>query len=543
VRLLGHLIASDVRQFRLPIMAWLLTVTVVTAMTAVRSSGPDPFMANPLVVIRELLWIVQVILLVVLVPLIVQAHPLVGSDAFWMTRPIPSSTLLAAKTLLLGLLTVAAPVAAKIMLMLFHHVPAADMAGVASEWALYYAVVLVLLMGVAALTPDLWRFALACGSVLAAIALVMTVAIVIATRRFEDGPLAPGSVDHGDPTSTVVGQLALLAAVLILLIVQYRTRSRVRAIPLGVAALLLSSVVATAWPWPFLRPIIIPPAWSRDDSTLWLSADPESVVVQGEVPFGRRASWRSTRARVTISNLPASWSATAGVSEASLDLGSVRLTGAWSGYASAVLVGGGSIGTMPRESAAMAVLRDLLDVDRLFGTNLLPDESVVFFIRDADFKRHAPAIGHYHGRFRVSLMRHEIEAILPLQASALHENGPYRFVVDRVDRTATGVSVFGRETHAFSIFAQRLRPSFEFYVRNRRAREAVSGGQYGPTGFYLLDRLNPLGAVSVEASSAFLVRDLAMHVPPAYGRPENRIVLDNRWIASVVSLKFVGKIG
>jgi hypothetical protein len=529
--LLAHLIASDVRQFRLPIGAWLLTVTVVTAMTAVRSSGPDPFMVNPLVVIRELLWIVQVIFLVVLVPLIVQAHPPVGSDAFWMTRPIPASTLLAAKTLLLGLLTVAAPVAAKIVLMLFLHVPAADMAGVASEWALFYAIVLVLLMALAAVTPDLWRFALTCGSVLAAIALFMTIAIVIDMRRFDDGPPTAGGVVYGDPTSSVVGQLALVAAVFSLLIAQYRTRSRVRAIPLGVAALLLSSAVVTAWPWPFLRPIIIPPAWSRDDSTLRLSADPESVVVQGEVPFGRRALWRSARARVAVSNLPAPWSATAGVVDASLDLGSVTLTGAWSGHASAVLVGAGSIGTMPRQPSAMVVLRDLLGVDRLFGTNMLPDDSVVFFVRDADFKRHASSIGHYHGRFRVSLMRHEIEAVLPLQAGALHENRSYRFVVDRVDRTATGVAVVGRETHAFSIFGRRVRPSFEFYVRSRRVREAVNGGQYRPTGFHLVNRLNPFGDVHVEASPAFLVRDLTMHVPPLYGRPEERVVLDDRWIA------------
>lgn len=532
MRLLAHLIASDVRQFRLPIAAWLLTVTIMTAMTAVRSSGPDPFMVDPLAVIRELLWIVQVILLVVLVPLIVQAHPPVGSDAFWMTRPIPSGSLLAAKTLLLGLLTIGAPVAAKIVLMLFHRVPAADLAGVATEWTLHLAVVLVVLMALAALTPDLWRFALTCGSALAAIALLMTVAVVIETRRVDDGPPTVGSIVSGDPTSTVVGPLALVAAVVILLIVQYRTRSRVRAIPLGVVALLLLLFAATAWPWPFLRPIIIPPDWSRDDATLRLSADPESVVVQGELPFGRRAIWRSARAHVTVSNVPASWSATAGVSEASLDLGSVTLTGAWAGYASAVLVAGSSIGTTtPREPSAMTALRGVLGVDRLLGTNMLPDSSVVFFVRDADFKRHAPAIGHYHGRFRVSLMRHEIEAILPLQAGALHVNGPYRFVVDKVDRTPTGVAVFGRETHAFSIFARRVRPSFEFYVRNRRAREALSGGQYAPAGSYLWDRFMPFGAVTAEASSGFLVRDLTMHVPPLYGRPEERAVLDDRWLA------------
>jgi len=41
----------------------------------------------------------------------------------------------------------------------------------------------------------------------------------------------------------------------------------------------------------------------------------------------------------------------------------------------------------------------------------------------------------------------------------------------------------------------------------------------------------PFGAVTAEASSGFLVRDLTMHVPPLYGRPEERAVLDDRWLA------------
>ena len=45
--------------------------------------------------------------MLVLIPAGVQTHPLVGSDAFWMTRPIPPGTRLVSKTVLLGTVIIA----------------------------------------------------------------------------------------------------------------------------------------------------------------------------------------------------------------------------------------------------------------------------------------------------------------------------------------------------------------------------------------------------------------------------------------------------
>jgi hypothetical protein len=57
----------------------------------------------------DLVWFAQVLLMGVLVALVVQAHPVVGSDAFWMTRPIPPRTLPASKLVLVGVAVIAVP--------------------------------------------------------------------------------------------------------------------------------------------------------------------------------------------------------------------------------------------------------------------------------------------------------------------------------------------------------------------------------------------------------------------------------------------------
>ena len=58
-----------------------------------------------------------------MVPLVVQADPLVGTDAFWMTRPIPWRALLAAKVIPLWVFIAAVPVVAEAAAMVAYHVP------------------------------------------------------------------------------------------------------------------------------------------------------------------------------------------------------------------------------------------------------------------------------------------------------------------------------------------------------------------------------------------------------------------------------------
>lgn len=139
MNLVLHLVRWDLRRFQILLPLWLLLVAasavleggwpaLAVAMTARQTVG----------ITGNLLAVAEVLFSIVLVALVVQEHPLVGTSAFWMTRPIPPRKLLAAKLILLGGAVIAAPVIAEIVLMVAYEVPAAQIAGVAAQTSVFW---------------------------------------------------------------------------------------------------------------------------------------------------------------------------------------------------------------------------------------------------------------------------------------------------------------------------------------------------------------------------------------------------------------------
>ena len=137
---LWHLIIADVRRFRLLLAVWLLVLIMDTAFGPVQSAlADDQRLQMTVGLVGTLLFLARWLGMIVIVPLVVQTHPLVGSTAFWMTRPIPWRTLCASKIVLLGVTFVAAPAACEIALMLICRVPAPRIALVAMQMMVFHA--------------------------------------------------------------------------------------------------------------------------------------------------------------------------------------------------------------------------------------------------------------------------------------------------------------------------------------------------------------------------------------------------------------------
>ena len=93
-----------------------------------------------------LAWVAALLLDVILVGLVVHAHPLVGSDAFWMTRPIPPVTLMLSKVVLLSALFLVVRTLSDIAIMAAYDLPAGWIARVAAESILTRSLWLLALM-------------------------------------------------------------------------------------------------------------------------------------------------------------------------------------------------------------------------------------------------------------------------------------------------------------------------------------------------------------------------------------------------------------
>jgi hypothetical protein len=520
-----HLIAADVRRHRLLLAAWVVIVAATATVDGARPILSDGALVRTVGILGSLLSLTQALLMLVLIPSVVQTHPLVGSNAFWMTRPIPPDILLVSKVVLLGAATVALPTLVESVLMAAYHVPVAQIVSVAAQTGLHQTFWMILLMTAAALTPNLMRFTLVCGGALAALALFLAVTVAMFMTRMNDVPLAAGEGGTDEPTAGFVLNVLVVVVGLSTLVVQFRSRSRLRSVPVGATGLLLAFAIESMWPWPVLRPRIAVPSWAQAEAALHLSASAESVQIREEMsPFSQRLAWRSARARVRLAGIEPNWSADARVLHAGLQLqGGTRLDSSFSGIPIPAQFEGSEEPPMRR------VFRELLGVERLVDSGPPRGElAFVFFLRDADFQRVAPATGSYRGMFEVKLTSHELEASLPLQRGATHQNGAYRLVVSGVEHASTSVSILARESDATSIFDRRPTPVLNLYLRNRHKSEAVAGFASDFDQGAFLSGFLPFHAG--RQTSGFRARSVLIRFPPGYGDDKETLSIDDEWL-------------
>src|SRR5262249_38024591 len=176
---LWHLLATDVRRHRWLLLLWLfITAGSAATLGLMPMAATDPRSASMAGLLYFLLSCTYATLFVVIVPLVVQTHPAVGSDAFWMTRPIPPQRLFPEKLLLLCAAVAVVPIAADVVLMALYEVPLATSAAVAAQGLFFKSLWIALLMAMAVVTASLPRFAVLCGAVMATIVAAMATSVV-----------------------------------------------------------------------------------------------------------------------------------------------------------------------------------------------------------------------------------------------------------------------------------------------------------------------------------------------------------------------------
>ncbi len=372
--MLLHLLASDVRRFRLAMVAWLCLEVVDTALRVVLPSLEAHQATNTA---AGLLPVTAHILAVVLVVLVAQAHPLVGTDAFWMTRPIPRFTLLASKLTLLSMLMIGVPVVCELARMAIDHVPARQMLLVAAQTAVFDALWLALVMAGAVVTGSLAGFATLTGVAIAAMALSIAFSLAYSAIRPSDAPpTSVGPAPPADYSGFVIFVVLMTIAALVPVLVQYRTRSRALAGAAGVVAVVSAFTIPSFLPWTFLKPRLLVPEWAQRESALRLTVDAKTL------DFGNRISrsstrrvWRTGWARLWLNGIEPGWSAAVGLLDATirLDTGET-LQNADGAYAAAVPFEG-SI-----EHPQQTILRRALDVQHLPAFNLQEGERPMVFV-------------------------------------------------------------------------------------------------------------------------------------------------------------------
>jgi hypothetical protein len=519
----SHLVSADVRRFRMLLGMFVVILIADAVFRGVRPMlAADPRLATALDLLGAVLFVTRWLGFIVIVPLVVQTHPLVGSDAFWMTRPIPRRALFASKVVLLWTTCVAVAAACEAALMLASRMPASAIASVAFQSVLLQSLSLFILMALASTTRNLARFALVTGSVLVALVLLIYIAIAVMIRSMPAGPQLTEVTGRTvpSPTGGVVLVVLITIAAIVQLVVQYRTRSTRASVCAGVAGFAIAFMTPELWPsHERLLPV---PDWAGRESALRLIAESprgEFRPTGDGSPFGGFEGWQTGGIRLSVSSVEESWLVTVRLRDATVafDDGTTLSTAA-NGYSWRV---------------PGVAMRQALGVRRVVGAPTDPPVDTTMpaiVLTQADFNRHSGSTATYRGRFVVDLDHIEIAATLPLRAGAEFRDRRHRIVTDRVALQGRGASIRLRQLTATSMLDAGTIPHLSFYLRNRDTSEAVAGstdeGMSTSLAPFFFGGVSTSGPVMGFSASGHFIR-----FPDHYGAVEERFEITTEWLS------------
>jgi hypothetical protein len=472
-----HVFKKDLRRLRWAVAAW---IAAVVARLIVNTAGAELSFGSldlQLVVanLSDLLHFVEILLLALIVSGLVHDEPLVGADAFWLTRPIGGVALLAAKLSFAALFLVAVPMAGESIVI-------AAVAGdrqVALHAALAFAFSQTLwvsvLLALAAVTPSLMRFLLTLAGSVAALAVGLSVLLttVLLTGAVDDNGYAESLLTDG--TSWVVWRLLVTGAALLAVSYQYRHRRAGRAVAIGVVCVVAAEVISDRFPWRFgLPPEPDPGAWARDAALSPAALDAAVAPRASEDALGmsRTATRKYVGAPLRLAGTPADSSADRIATKTRVEFpDGTRLESAQARDVPVELHG-----SAPSDRTAR--LRSALGNARLLRQT--PDEErwnswpALLSVTDQEYERYGRVPGRLTAVVYFFIFRSRLVGAIPLAAHASLRDGS-QFEVRRVLRRPDRCTVLVRRVGTESFSKPSVPKQYEFVLRNAARGEAVQG--------------------------------------------------------------------
>lgn len=530
-----HILSKDLRRLRWSVIGWC---ALVGARTLINTAGADIALGGlgPQLGIGQLsalLSLMYVLLLALLVSRLVHDEPLVGSDAFWITRPIAPSTLMTAKLAFAALFFLVVPLAGGVVVAAAFGTRAGDSARTIPVFVLNQLILVTVLMALAAVTPSLTRYILAIVGVIAAFVLMASTALValLVTEEIGDG----SDVGLPDPTPGVVGGTLIVLIALAVIVYQYRRRRLGRALAIAGIGVVVLIVVPERWTWSFAaQPRAETAAAPQDTPALTVSLDGSRPRVNDAFIFRRRTSPRKDiAAHAIVTGVPPEFNVRAIVARSRLELpgGVVLQTGRDNSNAALLGVGGGS--TTGRGMTVQAALGGVRLLTRSNAMDGLSSEQwpVLLRVDEGDFVRYRGEPGRLTANLDLIFERAIARGALPLADGATADISAMHVSIVRVIRRATGCTVLLRRSYVESLFSvPRYRETM--YVLRNKTRGEAAGSDVQP----LFQEGFSTGGFSMSAphvgGRGFVLEQYELQFP-ARARPDGPLVdLDEAWLAS-----------
>jgi hypothetical protein len=469
-----HVARGDMRRW-----GWLALLVVLLGIgdrfladVAPMEALHQPSMASALDALVLLLALAQVLATLVLVAAVVHETPIVGTRAFWMTRPIALRAIVGAKALTLGLTLIVVPVAIDAAILVWRGLPLGLVLLDASEGlAGIRLVALLVLLLAAALTSSVVSYlvtlvASLIGYVIVALA-ITAIAPPAPTIEFGEAPFI---VDPWPMFQAWVGALLTVVTPLAVLIATRR-----RAVAIAVLAILVAPLPIPQWPpVPDLLRRATPdtPAWANADHTLRLSlgssaAHLGSFVPQAILAARRVAPPKPVLVELYVANRPSGYYAEPAEIRSRFIMSDGATIEARGRPLRQTLPGGPLDRPQPRYDAWQAAVGwDARSRSVRTQPAGFPTPTAIAAIEGRDqAARLTRGPVRYDGEVVFDLWAHRLVAVVPGNARARIDDGGRVIEIVALDRRSEMISLLVRQTMIASLLQPAIIPTYHLALK------------------------------------------------------------------------------
>jgi hypothetical protein len=435
-----HQFLKDLRQTKVLWALWLLFTIIQFALAALNVSPSNLIDQNFYNQLSVMVPAIQRLILIVLIPALILQEPTVGVNAFWLTRPMPTGTVLGSKLMAMMIL-VLFPTVGQCMVLHAHGIVIQDVLLGGIQISLQELSWIAVITMLATLSANFTGYIIAT-VVLYALLITICWLYSILDQKY---------IQHTDwLISDTIGLLNSRKTAFYLMVVilsfgvtlfQYRTRRIKLSIALAAGSILIASLTVIYWPCDFLsRPA---------GSTKGISIEPEKL----EITVMHRHEWsgipdyragdmkQGLYVHYSVNMNPDEWvSITPLYSELILSTGEKleslplqqRKDPSGIPYFNSTVISRNSL------NAALDYLPSVAYKDR---SRVTEPRAVSFIMNAKDFEKYRGMKGKLNIRLKVQRNKYRISSQWPVERGAFTTKGSERVTISDVDKEDKGVRI------------------------------------------------------------------------------------------------------
>jgi len=458
MNLVLHQVKKDIRHLQILLIVWFVLILIQSALSISNLGMVSSDMALQVIfsVISLLVPVLQALLLIVVIPLLVQDEPLVGSTAFWFTRPLSRKTLLSSKSLFIVFLLILPPLLAEVIVLVsngitLHHIMLAVPQIIMEK--LSFMLPLLLL---ATVTRNFARFALTgvvAYIILMLLGLLFSFIALYTGKAMEKATNIPLLL-----SGVVISNIITIFSVVTLVIYQYLRRKTVRTIIAAGFIFVLVMVINQLCSWNFLKTKYV----SLDEKNVEIEninfvVDSEKLSVRDEVKIqlGQKRN-KTIHSKLDVSG------ALVGHFVDIKELKSIRIDFPEDESIVSSLVQKW-YWNYPR--GAKDALQHVLNEATLVNvSNLQYGLFTLMALEEDNYVKYKKEKGTYSAQASCILYKYDIVAVLPLESGTRYDKGSDHAVIVDVLRETAGCEIILRESSANMMFDRKKAKNNPGYV-------------------------------------------------------------------------------